>query len=389
MLVKPARLIGGMLLLVGVLAGGRAGACSLCGAMGGLATPTFRQEAALPQARLILHGTVGNARLSGADLTGGGQTDFHIKTIIRSDPAIKGKEMLVLPKYLPSNKAEPPHYLLICDVDKGRIDPYRGIRIKGQASAEYVKKALAQGKDRAKSLEFFFRYLDDPDPEVSRDAFLEFAKASDADIAAVAPKLSADKLRAWMTDAKTPPERLGVFALLLGATGKPADADYLRKLLDSKEERYRSALAGMLAGYIQARPKEGWSLTQDILADGRKPLMLRLAAVQSMRFYQGAQPKESKPHILKSMKLVLAQGDLADLAVEDLRRWQLWDLTADVLKLYGQRGYDAPLMKMAILRYALCCKSRKDAGEFVKARRAAEPDVVQQVEEGLKFESQR
>src|SRR5262249_3403960 len=114
-----------------------AGACSICD--GKLTTsPTFRQEAAVPIARVILHGTMANPRTSGGL---NGQTDFHIKTVLRSDPAVKGKAMLVLPRYLPINEKEkPPHYLLFCDVEKEKVDAYRGVPIHGPATVEYVKK---------------------------------------------------------------------------------------------------------------------------------------------------------------------------------------------------------------------------------------------------------
>jgi hypothetical protein len=306
----------------------------------------------------------------------------------RPAPEIKGKEKLVLDRFLPVDKGETPHYLLFCDVDTGKIDPYRGLKIKGESTVAYVKKALelsAKPADPVANLTFYFRYLDDADPEVARDAFLEFAKANDLDLARAAPKLDADRLRTWIKSPKTPAAQVGVYALLLGAYGKPADADLLRSLLDSKEERYQAAFDGLLAGYIHIRPKEGWTLAHGILADGHRSLPARLAVLRTLRFYHGSQPKESKSEILKAMRTVIEQGELADLAFEDLRRWEVWDLTTEVLKCYGQKGFDAPLMKRAIIRYALCCK-KAEAAEFLKARRAAEGEVVQEVEESLKYE---
>jgi len=382
--MTPGRIANaGLVLLALCVWGGKGAACSFCEG-GAMLSPTFRQEAALSTARVILHGSIANPRLS-ADGKGG-KTDFLIQTILRADPAVKGKK-LVLERYLPIDKGETPDYLLFCDIDTGKIDPYRGVRIKGPTTVDYVKKALAlSGKDPTSNLAFFFRYLDNDDPEVARDAFLEFAKATDATIAKAAPGLNAEKLRSWIKDPKTPTARLGVYSLLLGASGKEADALYLRSLLDSKEERYQVAADGLLAGYMQGKPKEGWTLAQDILADGRKSLPLRLCVLKALRFYQGSQPKESRPYLLKAMRTVLVQGELADLAVEDLRRWQMWDLSAEVLKLYGQKGFDAPLMKRAILRYALSCKNPKDVGEFLKQRRAAAPDLVKEVEESLEYE---
>jgi hypothetical protein len=361
-----------------------AGACSLCDS-NLQASPTFRQEAELPMAKLILHGTIANPRTTGGVT---GQTDFHVKTVLRDDPAMKGKKTLVLPRFLPVNdKDNPPHYLLFCDVEGGKVDPYRGVLLKSSATVEYVKKALAmKAKDTPANLAFFFRYLDDADPEVARDAFLEFAKAGDADIARAAPKLDPAKLRGWVKDPKTPPQKLGVYALLLGACGQEADAALLRSLLDSKEERYVNAADGLLAGYMQKKPREGWAYAQAVLADGRRPLLLRLAVLRTLRFNHGSRPKESKPEIVKAMKSLLVQGELADLAVEDLRRWGIWDLTGDVLKAYGQKGFDSPLMKRAIIRYALTCTPTKETAAFLAGRRAAEADVVKDVEEGLKFE---
>src|SRR5262245_49176189 len=236
--MKRAVLLAG---LIALLAAARAETCSICEGQG-FTSPTFRQEAALPMARVILHGTIDNPRASGVT----GQTDFHVKTVLRDDMAIKGLTKIVLPRYLPADKKDPPHYILFADVDGKKIDAYRGVPIKGkQASVDYLKKALAlKAADTVANLQFYFKYLEDADAEVARDAFLEFAKASDADVAKVAPKLDAAKLRGWLKSDKVPAYRLGVYALLLGACGKEADAAYLKGLLGSKEERYASVSDG-------------------------------------------------------------------------------------------------------------------------------------------------
>jgi hypothetical protein len=385
-MIVRGTLLAGLMLAGLVLCPVRVPACSLCDGASLARVQTLREEAALPLARVILHGTIANPRTS---TDGKGRTDFTVLTVLRSAAGFKAPRGLVLPRYLPvDDPKRPPHYLLYCDAEGSKLDPYRGVPLVGGVrSVAYIKKALAlDGKRTADNLAFYFGHLDDADPEVSRDAFLEFAKATDAEILRAATKLSREKLRGWLDDPKTDRKRVGVYALLLGACGKSSDADHLRKLLASKEDRYRGAVDGILAGYIQLDQRKGWELAHSILADGRQPLPARLGALKTLRFYHGAQPKESRAHILKAMRALLAQGELADLAVEDLRRWHIWDLTSDVLGVYGRKGYDAPLLRRAIIRYALCCQPTKEVKEFLARRRATEADVVSEVEEFLEFE---
>jgi hypothetical protein len=240
-------------------------------------------------------------------------------------------------------------------------------------------------KDVPGNLPFYFRYLDHADPEVSRDAFLEFAKAGDRDIAQAARRLDPEKLRGWLGSEKTPPERLSVYALLLGACGKEEDAAYLQRLLNDSSERMSNAYDGILAGFMHLRPREGWQAALEVLRDGRKPLPLRLAAVRTVRFWHGAQPRESRANVLQCLAAMLEQGELADLAIEDMRRWQMWDLTREVLGVYGKKGYDAPIMQQAIIRYAFSCDDAA-CRTFLEARRRADPGVVRDVEEQMRLE---
>ena len=363
------------------------GACSLCDARL-MQTPTLRQEAALPSARFIVYGTIHNPRLGAG---GTGESDMHIQAILRDHPFLKGKKVITLPRYLAvSDKKDPPKFLVFCDLLKGAPDPYRGVPIKSPGSVAYLKKALAlPAKDTLGNLSFFFRYLDDADPEVSRDAYLEFAKTGDADVIRAARKLPVGKLRTWLRDPRTPPERLGLYAMLLGGAGNAADAVLLRDLLGRTDELYRGAADGLLAGYLQLEPRRGWELALSLLRDGRQPLTLRLAVVRTLRFQYNAQPKANRANVLKGIEAMLIEGELADLAVEDLRRWEIWDLTREVLALWGKKGYDAPLMQRALVRYALCCKPTRESLDFLARRRADDPELVKEVEEALRLEKAR
>ena len=80
--------------------------------------------------------------------------------------------------------------VLFCDVYQDKLDVYRGSPVKSEAAAAYVKGLLAaEGKGTAAVLRHCFDYLEHADEALAADAYLEFAKATDRDIAAVAPKL--------------------------------------------------------------------------------------------------------------------------------------------------------------------------------------------------------
>lgn len=377
-LILPLPLVGLLLMVPGA-----APACSLCGAAL-RQQPTFRQEAALKTARVILIGTAENPQLNKRT------TDLRITEVLRSDPALKDEKVIPVEQYLPvSDPKNPPRYLVFCDIYKGKFDPFRGVPLKSADSVDYARKVMKlDPKDQTANLQFFFRYLDHPDTEIARDAFLEFVKASDQEIAQAARRLDAAKLRAWLTARATPAERLSVYALLLGACGGDDDARFLKATLDEASERTVNAYDGFLAGYIHLRPREGWELAYSLMRDNRKPMLIRLSVARTLSYFHGAQPKESADNVLKCLDAMIVQGELADIAIEDMRRWGIRDRgrVRDILGLYGKKGFDAPLMKRTIVRYALCCKDDPIARAFVEDRRREDADLVKGVEEELQFE---
>ena len=353
-------------------------ACSICNFGDVLSRLTLRQEAELPEAQMILFGTLSNPRV--------GATDLTIVSVVRPHTALGTRRTIEIARYLPADAKDPPKYLIFCDVSGKKIDGYRGVPVKSIAVVDYLKGAMAlKEKDRTTALLYFFRFLDHADKEIANDAFLEFAKANDQEIGQVAPKLAPEKLRAWLQDADTPTQRLGLYAFLLGACGGNADAAILKSLMNQTNNQGITTFDGLLAGYIQLRPEEGWDLALSLLGNEKKPFAVRFAVIRTLRLYYSLKPQESRLRVLRFFPTVLPQRDLADLAIEDLRRWQLWDLTKDVLSVYGKKSHDFPLMRQAILRYALSCP-KEEAATFVAERRREDPELVKDIEEGLRAE---
>jgi hypothetical protein len=367
-------------------------ACSLCYNV--RQTPTLRQGATEANARLVLFGTAANPRFQGST-PGAGVTEFRVSSVLKADPTLVPRERLqpgaslTLPLYLPvTDPKHPPTLLVFCNVAGGRCDPYRSVQVTSAAAADYLRGALAlDPRDRRKALLYFFRFLDHADKGVAEDAYMEFVKATDAEIGAVGPHLSAAKLRAWLKDPALPAARLGLYAFLLGACGGKEDVAWFEAVLARPPDRAALAYDGVLGGYIQLRPREGWALAAKLFGEGRAPVVARFAAVRTLDFYHAWKPKETRPQVLQAMAAILKQGELADMAIGALLRWRMWDLTDAVLATYGRRGVDAPIQRRAIVTYALCCPLPKAKG-FVEALRKTQPEMVNRIEDDLRGEQQ-
>jgi hypothetical protein len=374
-------------------------ACPFCGMQG----PTLTGEVA--QAKLVLYGDLTNAK---EQANGDGTTDLVVESVIKNelagkkdDPLASNNKVVQLDRFLnPLGESGKYRYLVYCDYFRGKIDPYRTVPvIKDGGMAKYLRGAL-EHKDEtiAKRLRFFFDYLDNPDLEISNDAYKEFGNADYKDYKDMAKDLPAERVAKWLKDEKTPAFRYGLYASMLGHCGKEEHAKLLRELLDDPAKRLGSGVDGMLAGYVMLKPKDGWAYTRDLLKDGTKEFMVRYAALRAVRFLWDSRPDLITQNQLKEgVGFLLDQSDIADLAIDDLRKRQCWDMSDRVLgvqnkKTYkGERLADIPIVRRAILRFALGCqdskaKSSVAARAYVEEQRKKDAQMVADAEELLKLE---
>lgn len=357
-------------------------ACPFCGPPG----QTLTMD--VSQASMVLFGTLANAKLDPAG-DFGGSTDLVVEAVIKDNEILGGKKTISLPRYIPPDPANPVKYLVFCDVFKGKIDPYRGIALPLQTDiVKYLKGAVAvKDKSVSERLRYFFDYLDNTDPEINGDAFREFSNADYKDYREMAVKLPPAKIVAWLDDPNTPAFRYGLYASMLGHCGKPEHADVLKKMVEDPQKRLTSGIDGVLAGYTMLKPKEGWTNIRNVLKDEKKEFMFRYAALRAVRFFWEWRPDVISPkELVEAASLLLDQGDIADLAIEDLRKWGRAEVVEQVLGLYGRKSHDVPIVKRSILRYALAFPQNAKAAAFVAARRSEDAEAVKDAEELLKLE---
>jgi hypothetical protein len=357
-------------------------ACPFCSAQG----QTLTTE--ISQASLVLYGTLMNAKLDANAGFGQGTTDMKIDAVLKSHEILGDQKVITLPRYVPSDNAE-KKILVFCDVFKGKLDPYRGMPVNADGEmVKYLQGALAvKDKDMPSRLKFFFKFLDSKDAEVSNDAYKEFAYAEYKDYEGMAKELPADKIAAWLANPDTPQFRYGLYASMLGHCGTEKHAAVLKEMLADPNKKLASGIDGVLAGYIMLKRKEGWSFTSDMLRDGSKEFPKRYAALRAARFFWEFRPDlVSKKDIVNAVSVLLDQNDIADLAIEDFRKWKSWDQADRIEALYGKPSHDVPIIRRAILRYMLSCPGPK-AAAFVERIRQKDPEMVKDVEELLKLEA--
>ena len=383
MMVARCRLFAALLASL-VIAVPMASACPFCASAG----QTLTQDAS--QAAFIVFGKLSNPQFDpNASLQG--TTDLNIEVVIKPHSFLGDKKVITLNRYIPVNKDDKSKYLVFCDVFNGKLDAYRGVQLKaGSKIAEYLKGALeVKDKDPTTRLAYFYKYLDCEEYDLANDAFGEFANADYKDYRELAKKLSPDQLVKWLKDESTPPSRFGLYGSMLGHCGKAEHAKVLRELLDDPNKRFGTGLDGLLAGYIMIDPKAGWQYVRDIFKDSSKDFMLRYAALRSARFMWDYRPDlVTKADIVAGVAPMMSQEDIADLAIEDLRKWQRWEMLNKVLALFEEKALDRPIVKRSILRFALNCppKEYPKAAEFVAAQRKRDAEWVKDVEELLLLE---
>jgi hypothetical protein len=374
------RLLAPFLALVLVSA---ATACPFCTQQG----KPFTAEATQLTTDLVIFGKVKSANEK--DDT----SELIVENFIKDDKRRGTGNVVSVKKYLDPTIIDDKHrILLFCELFNGKVDAYRGVVVRqGSSLPTYLAEAIkTKGKPNVERLKFFFRYLDDAEPEVAMDAYREFASSDYKDFAAMAKDLPADKVIKWLKAADTQPFRIGLYASMLGHCGKPEHLGVLKQLLADPERRAGSGVDGMLAAQVLLDKTEGWKALLAALRNTKEDFNYRYAALRAVRFLHEFRPDLiAHKDLVDAVCILLAQDDIADMAIEDLRKWKQWDVADRVLALTKTPAYkEVNVIRRSILRYCLQCKGHDGATAYVAARRKEDAEAVTDAAELLKIEAE-
>jgi len=337
---------------------------------------------------MVLFGTLKNARLAPGGDGLAGTTELHVEEVIKDHDVRKGAKVLTLNRYIPPDKERNYKYLIYCDVFMGKVDPYRGVAVLPDSRAAAYLSGSLKLKDApvAERLKYFFGWLDDKDIEVSNDAYKEFANADYKDFRPMAASLPASKVAGWLKDPSTPGFRLGLYASILGHCGQKPDAALLASLLDNSDKRLSTGYDGILAAYTMLDKDAGLKRVMGLLSDPKGDFLLRYAGLRAVRFFHDYRlDLVSAEDCSKAVALLLSHSDIADMAIEDLRRWKAWDLSDAVLAVRQSESGKVSIVRRAVLRFALSCPTPA-AKDLVVQLRKEDKQGVEDAEELLKLE---
>ncbi len=321
-----------------------------------------------------------------------GSTTFQILSIHHDKTArhVK-KQRVALDRYWNGEKGDTFLLLGIADTGVDWSDP---IAIT-EPAIDYICNAPAVDLPSTERLGYFLDFLDHPDRAVSADAFGEFAVAPYDDVVAVAHGVTPETVRGWLEDPDVDVTRLGFYGLLLGLTGGPADAEYLKQRIIEPTSEFRLGIDGMISGYLLLTGEPGLDVIDEHkLRNPDAEFSETFAAMNSLRFLWSEAPDCIPPERVRaSMRILLERVELTDLVIIDLARWQDWSVTDRLMEMYDDPDYDIREIKRAIVRfYLVASRSKPDpetgelpphaaaAAAYLKTIRERDPDVVKQAE---------
>lgn len=220
-----------------------------------------------------------------------------------------------------------------------------------QRGAKYLRKVLELDApiERAR---FVIDYLEDPDPTLSEDAYNEIAITSYEDLKRLEDDLPREKFLNWIQDKKVSSSHRRQYLTLLGICGTEADLPLLKELILSVRENgiARNSLDATMACYLLLAGEDGLDLAIDeFLANPEAEYMNVYSVITALRFHGTAANVIPKQKLAEALARMLDEPLYADLIIDDLVRWEYWEVDEKLKELFAQT--EDRWLRMPIFKY--------------------------------------
>ncbi|MBC7968353.1 MAG: hypothetical protein H7Z17_20800, partial [Fuerstia sp.] len=262
-------------------------------------------------------------------------------------------------------------------------DPYAPV---SREAIRYIKNAPGESVEQVQRLPYFMKFLENPDPLLSIDAWAEFANATYDDVKAVKDRMPREQLRQWIADPMMTPERLGLYGMMLGLCGNADDAVFLEKQIGAvpptgkdEKEFFRYGTDGLMGGYLLLTGEDGVAFLEQTRLKPGVPTDSVHAAVQAIQFiwsYESSLIPQSR--LKSSMRRLLSNNDLRILTITNLARWKDWECWPELEQIFRNESADDRATQKAIVQFAEECRKATTAdGSVSDMARAADKFLAQ------------
>ncbi len=183
----------------GVLATSETRGCPFCGA----ASLTLAEQLSTADGAVLVQWSSG-VKEEGEEKPG--STTYEIIRALKGPETLKKGEKIEMPRY----RGGKPGDLFLLLGTKGETIEWGSPMEVTETSFNYVAMAPTPETPTSKRMEYYVKFLENPDPTISNDAFAEFANAPYKDVVAITDQMPQEDLRKWIQDKNVPPTRLGL-----------------------------------------------------------------------------------------------------------------------------------------------------------------------------------
>ena len=253
----------------------------------------------------------------------------------------------------------------------------------------YVARAPSRRLPAVKRLAYFAKFLENANPTVAEDAYLEFGAAPYDDVAQVAERLPMASMRRWIEDPRVPESRKGFYGLALGLAKtdaeRRANRDVLRRLVNAPADDFRAGFDGVLGGYLMLAGTTGLAHVERRRSRIRKPAWemcgtpRRRCGSCTNLVRRSFRPPTSR----RATRRLLRGPELAAAAIVDLARWEDWESLAAVAAPFDEKAFADAATSRAIVGYLSVCPRPAAAETFARFRRQDPRRVAAAEEAGL------
>lgn len=250
--------------------------------------------------------------------------------------------------------------------------------------------------DAKNRLSYFLTFLEHKESQIAADAWGEFANSDYKSICRHRGEFDRTKLRHWITQADTSPERLGLYGMMLGLCGNADDAAFLRKqILSGSSDELRFGIEGLMGGLLLITKDEGLEfLRTQLITRADVTGVESLAVIQALQFAWTYEPDLiAKDKLQRALHPYLEKSSVRELVIRNMARWNDWSGLEKLPPLFAAAAVDKDSgTQRAIIGYLLTCRKsesaapqqRQRASLLIEEIRTTEPRLVRMMERDIR-----